>query len=213
MPIEDNPSALAALPIRWRRHRHRRPKLRSESALALTEKMLRGLLSDHTPIHLFLDRLRTIRIELITDDDQIENHELTRSVSAGEDHGEFSTERVLLNGSDEYLLLKRAVPVEVIKGAIATSLADGRIGESYEDWDGDGEVTIAVRSDGQRFTGRYYTFLPMNISAPLAGHVNGPFFAHLNRESMERSVPLNSCLIDAVADSRSGCSEQRSRHG
>jgi len=199
VPIEDNPSALAALPSAGYVTAIDAP-LRSESALALTEKMLRELLSDNIPIHLFLDRLRTIRIELITDDDQIENHELTRSVSARENHSEFSTERVLLNGSDEYLLLKRAVPVEVIKRAIATSLADGRIGESYEDWDGDGEVTIAVRTDGQRFIGRYYTFLPMNISAPLAGHVNGPFFAHLNRESMERSVPLNSCLIDAVAD-------------
>ncbi|MBT8227012.1 MAG: DUF3883 domain-containing protein, partial [Dactylosporangium sp.] len=46
-----------------------------------------------------------------------------------------------------------------------------------------------------------YTYLPMgrNARAPLAAHVNAPFFAKLARVNLEQSVPLNDILLDEVA--------------
>ncbi len=175
-------------------------ELRSTNALQLARAMIGELKNTHTPIHLFLERISSIVIEEVASDGSVASHLLERKLRSCADHGTFATELVDISGDDSFLLLKRRVSAEVVREAIATSRADGRIGETYERWSGDAEVSIAVRADGALVAGRFYTYLPMEVASPFPGHVNGPFFGHLNRKSMERSVPLNAVLLDAVCD-------------
>jgi hypothetical protein len=48
---------------------------------------------------------------------------------------------------------------------------------------------------------RLYSFLPMDERAvlPLAGHIDAPFFADIDRRSIKADLPLNKYLIEAAA--------------
>ncbi|MCY3840338.1 MAG: hypothetical protein OXH09_17100 [Gammaproteobacteria bacterium] len=50
--------------------------------------------------------------------------------------------------------------------------------------------------------GRLYNFLPMGdkAAAPLLGHLDAPFFAHIDRRNADFDLPLNATLMDAAAE-------------
>lgn len=55
---------------------------------------------------------------------------------------------------------------------------------------------------GKAVAPRLYNFLPMDEHAvsPMAGHIDAPFFADIDRRTIKPDLPLNQLLIEAAAD-------------
>jgi len=108
---------------------------------------------------------------------------------------------VRLDDGATYLLLLRTIGEQDFRAQIQFSVDDGKLSEAWIDWSGDATVAVAVPRSGPPINGRMYTFLPMGkrALAPLAAHINAPFFARLARVDLEESVPLNDYLLDEIA--------------
>jgi hypothetical protein len=101
----------------------------------------------------------------------------------------------------QWFITSRRVTAKVMHHAIAASIAEGQLDESWASWSHDAWVSVAVRSDGLEIRPRLYTFLPMEreAAAPLHGHVHAPFSTKLARTSVNEQVVLNSLLLDYAA--------------
>ena len=117
-------------------------------------------------------------------------------------HGGSMLFEVDLGADGSFLLAERVVDSAAFKASIDLSVESERISEGWRDWKGEARVGVAVALNAEVSQGRLYTFLPMgpNAVAPLAAHVNAPFFAKLARADLEESIPLNEFLLDEVAD-------------
>ncbi|TML72576.1 MAG: hypothetical protein E6G11_05040 [Actinobacteria bacterium] len=83
--------------------------------------------------------------------------------------------------------------------AIKQAHAERQLDDRWLEWEGDSEVTAAVRLDTLQVEGRFYTFLPMAVASPFSGHLNAPFYAKLDRRDVTRSRSLNRLFLDAGA--------------
>jgi hypothetical protein len=191
-----------------------RLRLRSAVALERAGLQLDELISSDVPFHLFLERVERISIrrpsvagvqEQLPDGAPAKPasppHVLTRSATPLPAPEDMALDRVTLQDESKFLVLKRTIPEAVMLEVIATSRREGGLSSGWERWKGDGVVNVALALDGPLPEGRLFTFLPMGdaAKAPLYAFVNGPFFARLDRRSLDESVALNNLLLDEVA--------------
>ena len=110
--------------------------------------------------------------------------------------------RITLDGSNAHLLVWRSLPKPALLEAIRASLTAAPPLKRWLDWRGDAIVSVAVPlgSSGEA-AGRLFNFLPMDdrATAPIAGHIDAPFFADIDRRSIKPDLPLNRHLLDAAA--------------
>jgi hypothetical protein len=178
-----------------------RLRMRSVEALRRARAEIDALVDSSVPFHLFLERVKSIDFLTESAEADAEDRYLERSSAPVGVVGDLVTEHVRLEDESEFVLLHVAVPESLMRSAIEASRAEGRLGASWERWEGDGKVSVAMPLGEPLTNGRLFTFLPMAETAPvpLRGFVNGPFFAHLNRRDLEVGVPLNSVLFDELA--------------
>lgn len=111
------------------------------------------------------------------------------------------TTRVVLSDDSssarEYLLWRTNVRIEdapaAVKAAVAT--LPGRWPEIQ-----DAEVSIAIRTGGERDRGRFSIYLPTNETTGSAVHVNAAFYGDINRASIAFDNSYNSHLADVAVD-------------
>ena len=165
--------------------------LRSAVALQQTREQLAQVWSTAVPFNLFLERVEriTVRTRAADGDESVQ-----ALIRASRPLGE-STEEIRLQDGSTFLLLRRPVPEAAMLAAIEMS----RLNSRWARWEGDAEVCVAVPLGEPLAQGRFYTFLPMEEAAPLPAFVNAPFFAQLDRKSMNAAVPLNDMLLSQVA--------------
>jgi hypothetical protein len=177
-----------------------RLELRSATARDKALRQLGELASSQVPFHLFLERVAAITLRASETGDADTVRTLTRSARRLPGPAILPVDEVSLEDGAIYLVLQRAVPEAAMKQAISRSRAEGGFGSAWDDWQGEAAISIALPAQNALPAGLLYAFLPMvDSAAPVAALVNAPFFPHVNRRSMERTVPLNEMLIGEVA--------------
>jgi hypothetical protein len=176
--------------------------LRSANAIALAEAQVTALLDPATPVLLFLDRLAALDVEIARSGEEPVHRRSTRAVvpivSGAPDA--CSLAKVTVDGSD-YLLARSVLEKPPLLDAIQASLHIAPPLKRWLDWQGEAIVSVAVPLRGRGAAGRLFNFLPMteNAIAPIAGHIDAPFFADIDRRSMKPDLPLNRYLLEAAA--------------
>lgn len=175
--------------------------LRDDSALERARQQLTELSVADVPLHLFLPRLACIEL-CVVDDDGEAPFELSRHLDPVLKHGPFTAEIAVLQDGTRYAVLRRTVHEEIVLAAIADSVSSGRLPESWQRWQGDAQVSVAVPLDFELEDGRLFTYLPMAQDAvpPLPALVNAPFFPDVDRRHLQAGVPLNDMWFSQFAE-------------
>ncbi|GHH42180.1 sacsin N-terminal ATP-binding-like domain-containing protein [Lentzea cavernae] len=175
--------------------------IRSVHAMDRAKSELVELVSGDVPFHLFLERVGEILVWWRDADGSEDGQLLTRSIVPLPGVDDITVDEATVQDDTKFLVLRRTIPEPAITEAIKRSRIDGRLSSGWERWEGDGEVSVAVPLGQALPQGRLYTFLPMGPEAcgPLPAFVNAPFFARLDRRSLNESLPLNSFLLNEVA--------------
>ncbi|QDQ09774.1 sacsin N-terminal ATP-binding-like domain-containing protein [Streptomyces spectabilis] len=195
--------------------------LRGAAALDEVRLRLRELAEAKAPVMLFLARIARLTLEWRADGGVRRVHELTRAeepfaVPAGEplepgdrsprpaDGGtEVTLARVGLEGTGEFLVARGPVAPERLRRTVAEATGLGLLDDVWLEWSEPAVIEIAVPlAAGKARRGQTYTFLPLGdgASAPLAAHVNAPFFTKMDRTGLDAEHPLNAMLFDALAE-------------
>ncbi|MEV7896655.1 ATP-binding protein [Streptomyces cyaneofuscatus] len=175
--------------------------LRSPEAAKSARTQLGELMDDEAPFELFLERLKRVTLGRRAAG-RTERKHYDRTVKTLHRLQGITVQEITLPRRRMNLIMVRAkVDEGLARAAIATSVDEGTLRPDWTVWEKKAEVSVAVPVGDPLDRGRLYTFLPMGeqISAPLNGLVNAPFFAELNRRSFSESLPWNALLLDTLA--------------
>ncbi len=176
--------------------------LKTVDAVALAERQVNELLDPKAPVLLFLDRLAALDVEIAREGASVLHRRSTRSVEPIADMASdaCSLAKVMVDGNS-YLLARSVLPKEPLFDAIRASMQAATTLKRWLEWQGEAVVSVAVPLRGRGAAGRLYNFLPMteNATSPMAGHIDAPFFADIDRRSMKPDLPLNKHLLEAAA--------------
>lgn len=171
-------------------------------ARSRAETQLEELASSKVPINLFLNRLKSIKIVCVSDEGKQETTLLGReSLSYAAVRPGLRIEQVRLEDGQVFVIASKTIPAVQMREAIAASRAARMLSDSWDAWEGDGLVSVALSCGDPVNTGRLYAFLPMgdDAHAPLPGFVNAPFYAKLDRRSLDEGIALNDMLLTQAA--------------
>lgn len=166
--------------------------LKSAEALASVTKQLDEL-SVGAPVQLFLTRIEELVLEVRGRPSTPVR--LTRRAEVVVASADLQLMRVRC-GTERFLMAQRALPEERVRSVIEADVASGHLPEAWLAWQGDAVISLAVADRGSPVAGRLYTFLPMgkDAAAPLAGHLDAPFCASIDRLRLQSGVDLNALL-------------------
>lgn len=173
--------------------------LKSRRALADSRGELDEVSGSDVPLHLFLDRIETIEIQIVGDDPP-DPVVLTRLVDdLAPAHGVSAT---LLQDGSEFIVARRTVPESQVLDAIAATREAGAHLPGWDAWKGDAEVVLALSADEPLESPRLYNFLPMGeqVSCPLPAYLQAPFYSSLNRRSLDEAYPINALFLNEAAE-------------
>lgn len=178
----------------------------TEAALATARKQVSGLLGAEAPLLLFLDRLREVTVE-IAEHGAVQRKVLSREVKERlrpnrESGSEYEIVEIQPTG-ERYLVARRTLNRDRLLAAVERSITQEPQLARWRDWRGEPMVAVAVALDRpDARPGRVYNFLPMaaEIPAPIAGHIDAPFYASIDRRRANFALPLNAFLLDALAE-------------
>ena len=179
--------------------------LRGEAAVSLARSQISTLAETEVPLLLFLERLEKVVVE-IHDEGTVSQRRLTRRVVerpvpvVGSD---IDYEVVSVGHGRQYLVAHKPVNRDRLDEAIEASIDKEPQLVRWREWQGDPQVSVAIplaAADSER--GRVYNFLPMAVemASPLAGHVDAPFYASIDRRRANFDLPLNAFFLDELAD-------------
>ncbi len=180
--------------------------LRGQVAVLLARLQITALAEAKVPLLLFLERLEKVVIE-IHEGGKIAQHRLTRNVvdrPVPIEVSDIDYEVVSIGpGRRRYVVAHRPVDHDRLQKAVEASIAKEPQLVRWRDWQGDPNVSVAIplgTADAEN--GRVYNFLPMadEIASPLAGHIDAPFYASIDRRRANFDLPLNAFLLDELAD-------------
>ena len=178
----------------------------SEHAVELARKQVAAVLQQAVPVHLFLDRLTLLDVAVVALGEVTERKCLSRRVEPVAAPGlpsNFRMERVTLEAESAFLLVRQALPKAAVLSAVRESIAAAQPLKRWLAWKGDAVVSVAVPLGPATLSApRLYNFLPMDDQAvsPMAGHIDAPFFADIDRRSLKPDLPLNRYLIQSAAE-------------
>ncbi len=182
----------------------RMPLDRNEASIDV-QNQIEALCDHQLPIHLFLDRIFQIRIEVrgqgASNDAKSFCRVLPRRVRESWQLEDIRLEIVKTDDDAEYVVGNYRLPDEEFRPVLDAGLASGTVPESWSDWRDPPEVSVAVGLGGPGTRGRLYNFLPMEAIAksPCAAHLNAPFYSDIDRKKLVENVPLNDYFLDAIA--------------
>ncbi|ESY96674.1 ATP-binding protein [Mesorhizobium sp. LNHC229A00] len=165
--------------------------LKNKEARLAVEAQLHALATGQPEVQLFLDRISELKIELAG-----KTHVLGRDPQTLYELDDLKLQKVAC-GSRSYIVARRTLKEATIRQVIEADLGSEALPESWADWKGDAIISLAVAASGDPIKGRLYTFLPMGegAEAPLAGHLDAPFFATIERKNLEEGGTFNAYLM------------------
>ena len=178
--------------------------LRTAEALELARRQVQALTDLDVPLLLFLDRIAEFRIEVETSDGSIHRRRLSRRQTViGDVPGVAGCRlhEVRVGEDRRFLVVQCEVDKALVLEAVGRSISRAPQIKRWLDWKGQPTVSVAVGlSSGAVAEGRLYNFLPMGEAAvaPLLGHLDGPFFADIDRRNADFDLPLNATLLKVL---------------
>ena len=168
--------------------------LKNADAAAAVASQIEALCAEDPPVQLFLTRIAELSIG--TGDPSIPPIVLTRLREPIVASDRFRLDKVAC-GERTYIVAQHAIPEATVKAVISRDITAEKLPESWSSWEGDAFLSLAVVADGPPVTGRLYNFLPMggDAIAPLAAHLDAPFFANINRLGLQVGVELNDMFL------------------
>lgn len=178
--------------------------LASKESIDVARKQVAAVLASPAPVLLFLDRLAALDVAVVDPAAPRDPKRLTRQVTGIEADlpDGLRMERVKLDSNADFLLVRQTLPKARVLDAVRASIAAAPPLKRWLQWKGDAVVSVAVPLDAPMLsTPRLFNFLPMDERAvsPMAGHIDAPFFADIDRRSIKADLPLNKYLIEAAA--------------
>jgi hypothetical protein len=177
--------------------------LTSSREIELAEKQVAALTNAAAPVQLFLDRLASLDISIVRAGVEIKRSMLSRAVEPllRDPTSSIRMQRVTLSDKSEFLVVRQTLHKDAVLAAVAKSIPAAPPLKRWLAWKGDAVVSIAVCLN-KEVAPRLYNFLPMDdhAVAPMAGHIDAPFFADIDRRTIKPDLPLNQLLIEAAAD-------------
>lgn len=180
--------------------------LRSSSAVTLVRKQVDEIANLEHPLLLFLDRIAEVRIDVEIDGTRTGSRRLTRRQTILREGGGLGNPRISeidVGERRRFLLVQQEVDKDGVLAAVSESIDRAKALKRWLEWKGQPSVSVAVGiSTTAVLDGQLYNFLPMGSEAgsPLLGHIDAPFFADIDRRNTDLDLPLNSHLMDAVAE-------------
>ena len=207
-PIDEQPSAVKRFAQAAFATVVRLP-LHSAQALDDVKRAVTSGIESDAPIPLFLDRVNALTFECRGGDAPERHVRFTRSANP---FGERTVSGVVLSrvtlsyaenddtSAADFLVASLSVPERDMLAAIHSSVRGGKLPTEWEQWTGDGRVSIGVAVDGA-YVSRLYNYLPMGTAAtcPFEGILDAPFYAKLDRTTLDPDIPLNGFLLDCGA--------------
>lgn len=177
--------------------------LASSREVELAEKQVAALTNAAAPVQLFLDRLASLEVSIVRAGVEVEKATLARAVEPllRDPSSNIRMQRVTLSDGSAFLVVRQTLKKDAVLAAVAKSIPAAPPLKRWLAWKGDAVVSIAVCVD-KAVAPRLYNFLPMDDHAvsPMAGHIDAPFFADIDRRTIKPDLPLNQLLIEAAAD-------------
>ena len=177
--------------------------LASSREVELAEKQMAALTNAAAPVQLFLDRLASLEVSIVRAGVEVETATLSRAVEplSSNTSPSIRMQRVTLGNGSAFLVVRQTLQKHAVLAAVAKSIPAAPQLKRWLAWKGDAVVSIAVCLD-KAVAPRLYNFLPMDDHAvsPMAGHIDAPFFADIDRRTIKPDLPLNQLLIEAAAD-------------
>jgi hypothetical protein len=179
--------------------------LDTKDSVSLARRQVAAILESSVPVHLFLDRLKSLQVAVVEANGSADEKILTRSVEPvwGEKGDRFRMERVTLSQGNALLLIRSTLDKERVLKAVRESIGAAPALKRWLEWKGDAVVSVAVALGPLAVhPPRLFNFLPLdeNAHSPLLGHVDAPFFADIDRRSIKPDLPLNRHLLEGVAE-------------
>jgi hypothetical protein len=177
--------------------------LMTEQAIELARKQVASVLEAPAPVLLFLDRLSSLDAAVLEPGKEPARTTLSRKVEPIEaDLPEgMHMERVTLDGTSGFLVARQVLSKPAVLNAVRSSIAAAPPLKRWLSWKGDAVVSVAVPIGGPMLAApRLFNFLPMDDRAisPMAGHIDAPFFADIDRRSIKADLALNKHLLEAA---------------
>jgi len=180
--------------------------LKGQAAVSLARSQIASLAQAEVPLLLFLGRLEKVVVE-IHEEGGVARSKLTRSVvekPVPVETSDINYEVVSIGpGRHRYLVAHRPVDRERLEKSVEASISKEPQLVRWRDWQGDPKVSVAIPlTTADAEPGRVYNFLPMaaEMASPLAGHVDAPFYASIDRRRANFDLALNAFLFDELAD-------------
>ena len=176
----------------------------TDEAIELARKQVAAVLGAPAPVLLFLDRLSSLDAAVLEPGKEPVRTTLSRKVDpieAGLPEG-MRMERVTLDGTNAFLVARQVLAKSAVLDAVRASIGAAPPLKRWLSWKGDAVVSVAVPIGGPMLAApRLFNFLPMDDRAvsPMAGHIDAPFFADIDRRSIKPDLPLNKHLLEAAA--------------
>lgn len=177
--------------------------LASSREVELAQKQVTALTNAAVPVQLFLDRLAFLEISLISAGVEVEKATLTRAVEplVHDPSSNIRMQRITMSDGSVFLVARQTLRKDAVLEAVTKSIPAAPPLKRWLSWKGEAVVSVAVCLN-KAVAPRLYNFLPMdeNAASPMAGHIDAPFFADIDRRTVKPDLPLNQLLIEAAAE-------------
>lgn len=176
--------------------------LRDPVATQRAIEEMKLLIDEVAPITLFLDRLESLVLETVEADGRSDRKELRRT-GRGSQKSTFGRSLTLEEISVDrhrYLVGRMEVDDAAFRESVGRAVTEDHPVDRWKDWVGVPSVSVALPLSQDARAGNFYAFLPMDTPAPFNGCLDAPFHPDANRRGLDLDNPLNSFLLDSVAD-------------
>lgn len=177
--------------------------LRNAQAARDASRAFDNCVARDVPLHLFLERVDRMTFERrrssTTDQVVLSRQE----AELAESTPDLRLSRVTLFFDDahgthpaKYLVGQMTLAEGAMREGIEASIAQGKLPEEWRQWRGPARVSAGVGVDHSGIS-RLYNYLPMGETAesPFWGLLDAPFFAKIDRTTLDVGVPLNERLL------------------
>lgn len=180
-----------------------RVPLGSERAVEQARTQVQRLLEASRPIALFLDRLESIVVDHVGGDGVPHRAQVERVVETISSPEDGPILRWVATAGQRFFTTSRVISGVEIRAVVASAIAEDELDPSWDQWDADVEISIAVDPlavESGDSAPALYTYLPMHTASPLQAHLHAPFHTKMARLSLNEVSTFNSFLLDAAAD-------------
>ena len=176
--------------------------LRSPRELEEARRQIIDLQDPGAPFELFLERLGTVTVNVEYEGAGVDSRQYLRDITPVLSRDGLRVEEITVRGGLRLVVVTSDVDPAVLAQAARKGLEEGTVDDALRDWEGGGQVRIAVSGGAPLPAGRMYSFLPMTPEAgePLGGYLNAPFDSDLARRTLKADNPWNRELITQAMD-------------